>query len=140
MAASTEASIWLALRSAITTAAGALPVAWPDELFTPPTSGAELLPYLSVGKVSAPPRRVLIGKGQHDRSGLVTLVYVAQLGNPSEYYLQKATVIAAHFVEDTRMRHGSVCLRVSSRPHVADSYRDAGYLRTPIIVPWQAFA
>lgn len=135
-----ETEIWLALKNAVTAAAAALPVAWPDGVFTPPTAGAELLPYLSVGKVSAPPRRVLIGKGQHDRSGSLTLVHVAQIGNPAEWYLQKAAGIADHFAEDTRLRFGSVSLRVSSRPHVADSYRDAGYLRTPIIIPWQAFA
>ena len=136
----TDTEIWLALRARIQTAADPLPVAWPGEAFTPPTSGADLLPYLAVGKVSAPPRRVLISKGKHDRSGSVTLVYVAQLGNPAEFYVEKAAQIAAHFEEDTLMRFDGGCLRVTQRPHVVDGYRDAGYWRTPVIVPWQCFA
>lgn len=135
-----DTSIWLALKAAITTAAGSLPVAWPGETFTPPTSGADLLPYLAVGKVSAPPRRMLISKGKHDRSGSVTLVHVAQLGNPAEFYIEKAAQIAAHFEEDTRMRFGTACLRVTSRPHVVDGYRDVGYWRTPVVISWRAFA
>lgn len=139
MPASTETSIWLALKSAIQNAAGSLPIAWPSETFEPPTSGADLLPFLSVGKVTVPPMRVLIGRGDHDRSGSVTLVYVAPMGNPAEFYIEKAAGIAANFPEDRRMRFGAVCLRVTSRPHVADGYQDRGYWRTPIIVRWQGF-
>ncbi len=140
MAAATETSLWLALKSAITAAAGALPIAWPGEVFTPPTSGAELLPYLAVGKATAPPQRVLIGRGDHWRSGSVTLVCVAPVGNPAAWHIQKAAGIAVAFPEDRGLVYDGVCLRVTSRPHIADSYQDGGYLRTPIIINWQASA
>lgn len=140
MAAATETAIWLALKGAINAAAGPLPVAWPGEVFTPPTAGAELLPYLAVGKVTAPPERVLIGRGDHWHGGSVTLVHVAPVGNPAEFYLQKAAGIAAAFPEDRQMRFGAACLRVTSRPHVTDPYQDGGYLRTPVIVQWEASA
>lgn len=140
MAAATETAIWMGWRHAIAAAAGTLPVAWPGETFTPPTSGATLLPYMSVGKATAPPERALIGRGDHWQGGSVTLVYVAPVGRPLEWYLQKAAVIADAFHEDRRIRFEGICLRITSRPHLADPYPDGGYLRTPIIINWQASA
>lgn len=135
-----DTEIWLALKAAIQAAAGSLPLAWPGKAFEPPTAGAELLPYIAVGKVTAPPERVLVGRGDHWRRGSVTMVHVAPVGNPLEWYLEKAAIIAEAFPEDRRMKFGAACVRVTARPQVADSYRDGGYLRTPIIVQWEAAA
>jgi len=117
-----------------------LPVAWPGEKFEPPVTGTRLNPFLAVGGANSSPIRITIGPGPHDRSGILTLVHVAMLGEAWEWYIQKAGGIAEFFVEDTKMKFDQVCVRVTTRPRVADPYRDGGYLRTPVLIPWQLFA
>lgn len=132
-----ETSIWLALRSRIETLplSPALPIAYPGGTYSPNGKA-----YIAVGRVTVAPERVLIGKGRHDRTGTLTLSYVAPLGQDIAVYTEVAGQIAAHFEEDTRMKHGDVCVRVTAKPHVVDGYRDEPYWRTPVNVRWQTYA
>lgn len=134
---SVETSIWMALRSHIATLSltPAVDFAWPASTYAP-----DKKPYIAVGRATIAPRRVLVGKGSHDRTGTLTLSYVARLGQDSTVYLEQAGQIAAHFAEDTRMKHGEVCVRVVSKPHIVDGYRDEGWWRTPVNIRWHTFA
>jgi len=138
-----QTKIWMALRTRIEAISPAIPTAWPAEVFTPPVDSGSVpapLPYLSIGKVTAPPQRVLIGRGKHWHTGSVTIVRVAPLGPPEEAHTEAAGKIAAHFPEDLLMPFMGVCVRVVSYPTVADGYRDGGYWRVPIIIPWRVAA
>lgn len=134
---SVETSIWLALRARIATLSltPAVDIAWPASTYAP-----DKKPYIAVGRASIEPRRVLVGKGSHDRTGTLTLSYVRRIGQDAAVYIEQAGVIAAHFEEHTRMRHGDVCVRISAKPHVVDGYRDEGWWRTPVNIRWQTFA
>lgn len=133
---STETSIWMALRSRIATLSltPAVDFAWPASTYAP-----DKKPYIAVGRASIEPRRVMVGKGSHDRSGTLTLSYVSRIGQDASFYIEQAGIIAAHFEEDTKMRHADVCVRITAKPHVVDGYRDEGWWRTPVNIRWQCW-
>lgn len=135
---SVETAIWLALRSRIATLSlsPALPIAWPASTYAP-TSGTA---FLAVDHVTFAPERVLIGKGEHERTGMLSLSHVAPLGQDAAVYVETAGKIAAHFPEDLQMKYGDVCVRVVSKPHVMDGYRDGAWFRTPINIRWRTSA
>lgn len=135
--ATVQTEIWLALKSRIKTLpfSPAVPVAYPASVFTPGSG-----PFIAVGRTNAAPERVFVGKGDSDRAGTLTLVYAAKLGQDAAVYEEAAGTIAAHFAEDTKMRFGSVCVRVTSAPHVVSGYQDDGWFRTPVNIPWFASA
>ena len=140
MTAEIDTSIWLALRARITLAAGALPVAWPAETFTPPTSATGVLPYLAVGDTATSRRFVISSAGIQERTGIVTLVYVDALGFPQEYYVQKAAGLLQSFPVDGEECFQSVCVRFGNGlavPRVERGYRDKGYFRVPVLIPWR---
>lgn len=123
--------------------------AMPAQPYSPKTDArGDPLPYLSVGKISSPPVRLQIASGkERTREGTVvlTLVHpllVDQSGNsvPEEAYIERASLVASYFREDSRMSYGGVCLRVTSEPTIQDGYQDSGYWRVPIIVNWRAIA
>jgi hypothetical protein len=134
-----QTKIWMALKTGIEALSPVLPIAWPAESFTPPVSTGSvpiLLPYLAIGSVTAPPERVQISRGQHWREGSITIVRVAPLGAAVEAYTEAAAKIAAQFPSDLQIRFQDACVRITSAPTVADGYRDNGYFRVPIIIPW----
>lgn len=131
---SVETEIWLALKSRILTLpfVPILQTAYPGSTFTPGST-----PYIAVGRVNLAPRRVLVGKGQHERNGTLILSYVASIGQDLAVYEEVAGKIAAHFEEDTRMKYGGTCVRITEKPHVVEGFRDEGWWRTPVNIPWQ---
>ena len=136
MAATTEVSIWLALKARIETLAAELdlPVAYPASTHSP--HGRE---YLAVGRATAAPQRFSVGRGPHERNGSLIISYVAPLGQDAAVYEQVAGRIAAHFPEDTKMTHADVSVRVTAWPDVQAGYRDGAYWRVPVVIPVQAF-
>lgn len=133
---STETEIWLAIKPRIELAAGQLCVAWPAEDFRP-TAGS---PYLQVTNVINQPARLSIGLGAHDRTGTLAMVLVYPLGQALEVSLEIAGQIAAMFPEDLKLRYGNACVRIESRAHVVDGFREGAWWRTPINVFWRSFA
>ena len=132
-AALTETAIWMAFRKAVADFAGQTPVAWPAEVYHPDPTKA----FYAVAFTAAPPRRVLVGAGVHIRDGFLTVSHVAPLGPPLEWHVQKAAEIVDAFRED---RPISACIRITRRGEIMPSYMDGGYLRTPVVIPWQAYA
>lgn len=138
-----DTQIWMTLRARITLAAGSLPVAWPAEPFTPPTSSTALLPFLSVGDVASSVRGLISSRAAQERTGIVTLVYVDALGRPQEYYVHRAASLLQYFPVDGVERFQSVCVRFGNGlavPRVERGYRDNGYFRTPVFIPWRCAA
>lgn len=133
---STETAIWLAVKARIATLplSPTTPIAWPAGTYAPIAGAA----FVAVDHVSFAPERVLIGRGEHERTGMLVLSLVAPMGQDVAYYIETAGKIAAHFPEDLQMKYGGVCVRVVSKPHVLSGYRDGGWLRTPINVRWRA--
>lgn len=139
----TDTKIWLALRGRIADAADALPVAWPAEAFTPPVTSTGLLPFLAVGDTSTSIRVVISSRGKQERTGIVTVSYVAPLGNPQEWYVQKAASLLDYFPLDMGVPFQGVCVKFGNGvavPRVERGFRDNGYIRTPVIIPWRCAA
>lgn len=129
-----ETSLWLALKNRIETLPGTRDVAYPAGGYAP-TPGTE---FLAVGVTSAEPERLLIKAGPHRRRGTLTLTLVQALGQDSAYYIDQAAEIVAHFAEDTLLSYNGACVRITSRPHIADGYRDSGWWRTPVMIRWES--
>lgn len=136
-----DTKIWLAIKEAIQLASGGLPIAWPGEKFDPPSTSTGLLPFLVVGDV-ATSRRVLIGSdGPQERTGIVTLSYVAGLGYDTSWYIERASALLAGFPLDRGKVFQDVCVKWGNPPavpRVERGYRDDGYYRTPVIIPWRS--
>ncbi len=131
-----ETQIWLALKSGIDSLGLTLPIAWPAEKFTAVTSG-----YIRVGTVSAAPNPELIATGKkHTRRGFLMLTLVMPLGQDSSVFVDLAGQIAEHFKEGETVHYGSVCVTITSAPHVMDGYEDGGYWNVPVRIPWRTFA
>lgn len=133
---SIETELWLAIKSRIATLpfVPSIAVAYPGQVYTPTNA-----PFIAVGEATSPPRRKLIGRGENDRAGMLTLVYAAKIGQDAAVYKEAAGVIAGHFAEDTQMRYGLTCVRVVEPPHVVGGYNDNGWFRTPVNIAWRSF-
>lgn len=130
-----ETSIWQALRRQVEALPLSIPAIWPGET---ESSAAR---HMLVTTITAPPARVLIGPGKHDRVGTLQIMLRTPLsGLRHEVEQEAAGVIAEHFPADLRMRFGDVCVRVTAAPEVSDGFRDEGFWATPVRVRWQSFA
>lgn len=141
MAANTETSIWLAIKSRIDTLLTTYPKAYPGQTFTPPFSGSTLLPYLRIGRVVAPPANQFYYEGQpHRREGFIIITLVTPLGQNVSVYDQIAGDIAQHFNDAVKMTYGSLTVSIPTYPHVLEGYEDNGYWTVPVRVPWLCIA
>src|SRR5699024_2809421 len=131
-----ETQIWLALKSGIDSLGLSLPIAWPAEKFTALTSG-----YIRVGHVTAAPNPEMLATGKkHTRRGFLMLTLVMPLGQDTSVFIDQAGQIAEHFKDGYTVRYGSVCVTITSAPHVMDGYEDGGYWNVPVRIPWRTFA
>lgn len=131
----TEVAIWLALKARVKSFATspALPVFWPGETAAP--TGA----HVEVMNIVAPPERVLLKAGPHDRRGTLQLMLKHPLAALQYEVTQElAGKIAEHFPCDLMMRFGSACVRVIAAPEVHEGFRDEGWWVTPVRVRWQS--
>lgn len=133
-----EVKIWMALRSRIETRPfkSRMPAVYPATEFLPNNGD-----FLAVSEVISAPQRVLIKSGQkHTRTGQLILTLAHRLGLSGEVYRQEAASIAAHFFEGLRLNYQGVCVEITNSPQVQEGYRDNGYWRTPVVIPWRTFA
>lgn len=116
-----------------------LPVAWPDQPFTKPADRR----YLRVQLMpSSPVRMTIDSDGPHQHLGIFQLTLVRDILQGELSARQEAGVIASWFAADTRMVFGSVIVRSTKRPAVADSYLDVkvtSELLTPVSVEYEAY-
>jgi len=143
MTATIDTQYWMAIKARIQSAAGALPVAWPVDTvpFTPPVSGSKLLPFIAVGDAQTANRVLIDDEAEPERTGIVSLAYVAPLGYTHEWYIQQASGFLAYFRPNGIARFQGACLRWGNGlavPRIERGYRDGGYYRTPVIIPWRS--
>lgn len=140
MTPSIETSIWLALKSRIESLPLTFARAWPGQKFEPPRANGLPQPFLSIGRVSAAPRRLMVKGGQdNQRTGFLMVTLVHPLGQNVAVYDELAGKIAQHFVDGTEARFGGVCVSITEYPHVQDGFEENGYWMVPIRVPWRCF-
>lgn len=131
-----EMKIWMALRSVLAAEVGSIAKV---EGIT--QQGANPGTYITVLNSPAPPSRMLLKAGQrHIRTGIMTLVYVAPIGETREFYADKAHQMANCFPEGRKINYSGVCVEIQNEPHVQEGYRDGGDWRVPITVNWRTFA
>lgn len=121
-------------RLAALTLSPALPVAYPNTAFTPPTSG----PYLEAHQLRAETRPIGISAWD-ERPGIfqVDVVYKAQDGviKPTEI----ADKVADWFKRGTRLTNGAVRVDIDTAPSIAAPIVDAPYIRTPVSIRYRVF-
>lgn len=133
-----ETSTWLALKGRVASLvlSPALPIAWPNEAFSPP-SGA----YLRATWVPNITRRILIGSaGPHQRLSLLQIDVFRPLDEPAAIALEIAGQVAAHFPTDLRMKSYDVTARVTEAPLVAQPIPNDTHLQVPVTVQIEVFA
>ena len=140
MATSTEARIkalLFARLGTLTGAAGALPVAWPNVSFSPPTSGKFL-------RVDFIPNRVdrveIASDGTHQMRGLlqVSVMWPQNVGTDAPMDIAGAIVSA--YPADLTLWDGALRVRVYQRPAVAGVIVEDQRIMVPVTVAWEAFA
>lgn len=130
----TEVKIWMALRSraALLTF---LPIIWPGESAIPQAAHMEAL------NIIAPPVRLLLKAGRHDRRGTLQLTLKHPLsGLVYEVTQEAAGVAAEHFPCDLRLSYRGVGVRVITAPEVHEGFRDGGWWHTPVRIRWQSLS
>ena len=141
MSAGIETSIWLALKSRVTSLLPTYPKAWPGQVFAVPSSDGKPAPFLRVGRVSVAPERLFLGDDEeHKRTGRLVVTLVYPLGQDVAVYDQIAAGIARHFAEGVQMTFAGLTVEVSDTPHVQEGYEDNGYWNAPVSIPWRCYA
>ena len=141
--ASINLDIWLALKTrvdalSITSALWPVwPIAWPGSDYSP-VSGK---PFLAVGKVTAQPVRRVINQNISDRTGMLMVSAVMPLGQDAAVYEDVAGKIVDQF-QGCIYRNG-LTMRLMSASGVTayptDGYRDGGWWRVPVTIPWRTW-
>lgn len=126
----TAAEIGAALKArlAALTFTPAIPVAWPNKDFVP--TGER---FLVAQIVRAPAERIGI-KARARMTGSLVVTVASRTGNGSGEADGLADAVAAHFPADLKLGD----LRITAAPSVRDGFADAGYWRTPVVVPFEA--
>lgn len=121
----------------------ALPVAWPDTSFTPPSGGTpkKPLPYLRVTHVPNINRRLFVGSdAPHQRLGILQVGVFTPVNGGPEAATEIAGRVAAWFPADLRMTSGGIAVSVERAPDVRQGLPEEAYWHTPVIIRYQAFA
>lgn len=135
---SIETQIWLALKARVAalTLSPALPVAWPNEDFIKPITG-----YLRVTHVPNVNRRLFIGSTEpHQRIGLLQVDVFSRKNQDASVAAEIAGQVAAWFPTDLRMTYGTVSVRVTKAPDVAQAIADDTHWLAPTSVEYECFA
>lgn len=117
----------------------ALPVGWPNRDFVP--SGD----HLTVAIVPAEAERLGV-KAMHRFAGSMVVTVCLQRGGAVQGSAGGgsgrgdgiADAVAAHFPADLRLSlSGGGTLRITQAPSVREGFIDAGYWRTPVLIPFE---
>ncbi|MER8999989.1 DUF4128 domain-containing protein [Mesorhizobium australicum] len=135
---SIETQIWLALKGRVQglVLTPALPIAWPNEDFTKPTTG-----YLRVTHVPNVNRRLFIGSTEpHQRIGLLQVDVFAKKNQDASVAAEIAGQVAAWFPTDLRANYGTMIVRITKAPDVAQAIADDTHWQTPVSVEYETYA
>lgn len=124
----------LKARLASLTFTPALPVAWPNRDFVPAGD------HLTAAIVPAEAQRLGV-KAMHRYAGTLVVTVCTQGGRGSGEGDGKADAVAAHFAADLRLPlSGGGSLRITQAPSVREGFIDAGFWRTPVLIPFEVLA
>ena len=135
--------IWLALRHRLSSLDLSSPV-WPQwglalegEDYAP-VSGQ---PFFAVAKINMLPTRALINRNVNDREGTFIVTPVMPIGQHAEVYQEAAGLVAEHFQGCIRYRGKTLWLESSAGgvAYATSGYRDGGWNRFPVTVPWKTW-
>lgn len=139
MATSTEARIkalLFARLGTLTSAAGALPIAWPNINAAPPASGKFL-------RVDFIPNRVdrleIASDGAHQMRGLLQVSVMWPLNVGTDAPLDIAGAIVAAYPADLTLWDGDLRVRVYERPAVAGVIVEDQRVMIPVTILWEEF-
>lgn len=132
-----ETMIWRALRKRLESFAEVPPI-----LYAGTDQGTPATTHVLVSTINAPPDRKYVANGQpHERRGTLQVMFRHSLvGLNVTATRQQAGALAAHFIDGTKMRDGSVCLTVMEYPEVSDGFEDKGWWNTPVRIRWETEA
>jgi len=131
-----QSAIGAAIKAQIATLSfsPAIPVAWPNKDFKPPTG--DNARFLQVQIIPAPNERMTLN-GRHRRSGSVVITVASRVNNGSGEGDGLADAVAEHFACDTILTAGGQRLRITEAPSVREGLLDGGYWRTPVVIPYE---
>lgn len=109
----------------------AIPVAWPNKDYTP--TGER---FLQVAIVPAPAQRMTLD-ALHRRAGSVVITVASRPNNGSGEGDGLADAVAAHFPADLKLTAGSGAVRITAAPSIREGFRDGGFWRTPVVIPFE---
>lgn len=114
-----------------------LPIAWPNETYIPsPTQN-----YLRVTHVPNVNRRLFIGSTEpHQRIGLLQVDVFAKKNQDASVAAEIAGQVAAWFPTDLRLTYGTVAVRITKAPDVAQAIADDTHWLVPTSVEYECFA
>src|SRR5690349_358560 len=133
-----QSSIEMALftRMASLTLSPALPIAWPNVSFSPPTTG-----YLRVTHVPNIARRIFLnGSDPHQRLGLLQLDVFQPLNKGASAATELAGKVAEWFPADLKMATGAVTVRVTKASDIAQAIADDAFWFVPVTCQYEAWA
>ena len=130
-----DLNIWMALKERVQLS-WAKDTAWPNDTYEP---GSE--PFLAVQFMPGRVVKVAFSEAESDRTGVLLLRYVVQVGAAAQsQILYQAGRIASFFASGTKLRFEGVCVRIDEDPEVLGGYRDGGYWHTPVRIKWRCYA
>lgn len=114
----------------------ALPVAWPNLAYDPPTTG-----YLRVTHVPNVARRIFLnGSDPHQRLGLLQLDVFQPLNKSAATATELAGKVAEYFPCDLKMVSGAVTVRIAKAPDVAQAIADDAFWFVPVTCQYESFS
>lgn len=114
----------------------AMPIAWPNVSYSPPTTG-----YIRVTHVPNIARRLFLGSTDpHQRLGLLQVDAFTPLNKGASAATEIAGKVAEHFPADLKMTSGTVTVRVTKAPDVSQAIADDAFWFVPVTVSYEVFA
>lgn len=113
-----------------------LPVAWPNFAYEPVVG----VPYLEARHLPNDSDRIMISEPTDRMYGILMLTINTPINQGIEDVVEAAGAICEHFATDTRLYSGDTEVRVYRRPTQKEGLNLDGWLKTPILVYYEAFA
>lgn len=115
----------------------AMPVAYPNVVYTPPATQR----YLRVVFVPNTANRILIGSDDpHQHIGLLQLSVYGKKGAGEAGVRADAAAVATHFPCDLKLYSGGTVVRITKRADVRDLIIEDAAVQIPVMVSFEAYA
>lgn len=127
-----EAQIGAALKARLAAIPVDIEIAWPNRDYSP--NGTR---FLAADIIPSPKERIGVA-AIHRTAGQLSIIVATQMNNGSGEGNGVADAIAAHFPADLRLPlSGGGAVRITGEASMRQGFADAGYWRTPVLVPYE---